>query len=129
MTTVIADGGYRGAGLVIPHRRERGQSELPAWKEEHNASHRKIRARVERAFARIRTGRSCATAVSRGMACSAPCSPTQPHPRRVTENEQVTHHAVDHLRETLSSSLALAGPLYATQRPTRSRLRLSPLDP
>lgn len=29
---VIADGGYRGTGLVIPHRRERGQSELPAWK-------------------------------------------------------------------------------------------------
>jgi hypothetical protein len=32
-TTVIADGGYRGTGLVIPHRRERGQAELPAWKE------------------------------------------------------------------------------------------------
>lgn len=46
---VIADGGYRGTGLVIPHRRERGQAELPAWKEEHNASHRKIRARVEHA--------------------------------------------------------------------------------
>jgi hypothetical protein len=53
-TTVIADGGYRGTGLVIPHRRERGQTELPAWKEEHNASHRKVRARVEHAFARMR---------------------------------------------------------------------------
>lgn len=46
-TTVIADGGYRGTGLVIPHRRERGQAELTAWKEEHNTSHRKVRARVE----------------------------------------------------------------------------------
>lgn len=27
-TAVIADGGYRGTGLVIPHRRERGQAEL-----------------------------------------------------------------------------------------------------
>ncbi|MFF5714835.1 transposase [Streptomyces sp. NPDC012756] len=54
-TTVIADGGYRGTGLVIPHRRERGQSELPAWKEEHNASHRQVRARVEHAFARMKT--------------------------------------------------------------------------
>jgi IS5 family transposase len=45
-TTVIADGGYRGTGLVIPHRRERGQAELPAWKGEHNTSHRKVRARV-----------------------------------------------------------------------------------
>ncbi|MEU4506954.1 transposase [Streptomyces sp. NPDC024089] len=54
-TTVIADGGYRGTGLVIPHRREKGQSELPAWKGEHNASHRKVRARVEHAFARMKT--------------------------------------------------------------------------
>lgn len=35
-TTVIADGGYRGTGLIIPHRREPGQTELPAWKEAHN---------------------------------------------------------------------------------------------
>ena len=54
-TTVIADGGYRGTGLLIPHRRERGQTELPAWKEEHNASHRKVRARVEHAFARMKS--------------------------------------------------------------------------
>ncbi|RSM94061.1 IS5/IS1182 family transposase [Streptomyces sp. WAC 01325] len=52
--TVIADGGYRGTGLVIPHRRERGQCELPAWKEDHNASHRKVRARVEHVFARMK---------------------------------------------------------------------------
>jgi hypothetical protein len=52
--TVIADGGYRGTGLVIPHRRERGQTELPAWKEEHNTSHRKVRARVEHVFARMK---------------------------------------------------------------------------
>lgn len=53
-TTVIADGGYRGTGLVIPHRRERGQAEPPAWKEEHNTSHRKVRARVEHTFARTK---------------------------------------------------------------------------
>ncbi len=54
-TTVIADGGYRGTGLLIPHRRAPGQTELPAWKEEHNASHRKVRARVEHTFARMKT--------------------------------------------------------------------------
>ncbi|MFF4181006.1 transposase [Streptomyces sp. NPDC001750] len=54
-TTAIADGGYRGTGLVIPHRRERGQAALPDWKEEHNRSHRKVRARVEHAFARMKT--------------------------------------------------------------------------
>ncbi|PVE13587.1 hypothetical protein Y717_16275, partial [Streptomyces scopuliridis RB72] len=38
-TMLIADGGYRA----------------PAWKEEHNTSHRKARARVEHAFARMTT--------------------------------------------------------------------------
>lgn len=54
-TTVIADGGYRGTGLLIPHRRAPGQGDLPAWKEEHNRSHRKVRARVEHAFARMKS--------------------------------------------------------------------------
>lgn len=53
--TVIADGGYRGTGLIVPHRRERGHSELPAWKEEHNSSHRTVRARVQHAFARMKS--------------------------------------------------------------------------
>jgi hypothetical protein len=52
---VIADGGYRGTGLVIPHRRQRKGEYLPAWKEEHNASHRRVRARVEHTFARMKT--------------------------------------------------------------------------
>lgn len=54
-TVTIADGGYPGTGLVIPHRRERGQSELPDWKEEHNKSHKQVRARVEHVFARMKT--------------------------------------------------------------------------
>ena len=54
-TTVIADGGYRGTGLIIPHRREPGQTELPVWKEEYNRSHRKVRARVVRTFARMKS--------------------------------------------------------------------------
>lgn len=44
-----------GTGLLVPHRRERGQDELPAWQEEHNAFHRKIRARIEHAFARMKS--------------------------------------------------------------------------
>ncbi|MFI6423172.1 transposase [Streptomyces sp. NPDC050842] len=54
-TLTIADGGYPGTGLVIPHRRKRGQTELPAWKEEHNKSHKQVRARVEHVFARMKT--------------------------------------------------------------------------
>ncbi len=53
-TTVIADGGYIGTGLIMPHRRRAGE-ELPDWKEESNRSHRQVRARVEHAFARMKT--------------------------------------------------------------------------
>ncbi|WP_210582875.1 transposase, partial [Streptomyces sp. GESEQ-4] len=53
-TMTIADGGYQGTGLVIPHRRAGGESELPAWKEQHNRSHRQVRARVEHTFARMK---------------------------------------------------------------------------
>jgi hypothetical protein len=50
----IADGGYPGTGLVMPHRRRAGE-ELPGWKQEHNRSHKQVRARVEPAFARMKT--------------------------------------------------------------------------
>ncbi|MFF1651224.1 transposase [Streptomyces sp. NPDC058240] len=52
-TMTIADGGYQGTGLVIPHRRQKGRN-LPAWKEEHNRSHKRVRARVEHTFARMK---------------------------------------------------------------------------
>ncbi|MCQ6246172.1 transposase [Streptomyces malaysiensis] len=54
-TTTIADGGYRGTGLVIPHYRRSKDDELTVWKQEHNASHRRIRARVEHVFARMKS--------------------------------------------------------------------------
>lgn len=38
-TMTIADGGYPGTGLVMPHRRRKGE-ELPEWKEAHNKSHK-----------------------------------------------------------------------------------------
>ncbi|WP_225101677.1 transposase [Streptomyces sp. CoH27] len=53
-TTTIADGGYQGTGLVVPHRRPAG-GELCAWKQEHNRSHKQVRARVEHVFARMKT--------------------------------------------------------------------------
>ncbi|MFI1285024.1 transposase [Streptomyces sp. NPDC020858] len=52
-TMTIADGGYQGTGLVIPHRRRKG-AELPDWKEQHNRSHKQVRARVEHTFARMK---------------------------------------------------------------------------
>ncbi|MET9465943.1 transposase [Streptomyces sp. NPDC006544] len=56
-TLTIADGGYPGTGLLIPHRRDRGQAQLPAWKGEHNKSHKQVRAGVEHVFARMKTWR------------------------------------------------------------------------
>ncbi|WP_307660425.1 transposase [Streptomyces sp. V1I1] len=52
-TTTIADGGYPGTGLVLPHRRRKG-GELPDWKIAHKKSHKQVRARVEHVFARMK---------------------------------------------------------------------------
>lgn len=54
---IIADGAYRGpdcAGVITPHRKPAGGACLPAWKQAHNASHRRIRARAEHVFARMK---------------------------------------------------------------------------
>ena len=50
-TTTIADSGYPGTGLVMPHRRRKAE-ELPDWKQAHNKSHKQVRARAKRVFAR-----------------------------------------------------------------------------
>jgi hypothetical protein len=52
-TTVIADGAYLGAGLIVPHRRRAGRP-LLRGQEEDNAEHRRVRARVEHTFARMK---------------------------------------------------------------------------
>jgi hypothetical protein len=51
---VIGDGGYIATSAIIPHRHKPGEA-LPAWKEQHNASHRQVRARIEHVFARMKT--------------------------------------------------------------------------
>lgn len=38
----IADGGYAGTGLVMPHRCRAGE-ELTEWEQEHNRSHKQSR--------------------------------------------------------------------------------------
>lgn len=53
-TMTIADGGYPGTGLLMPHRRRKGE-DLPDWKQAHNKSHKQVRARVEHAFACMKT--------------------------------------------------------------------------
>ena len=52
-TTVIADGAYLGTGLIVPHRRRAGRP-LLRGPEEDNAEHRRVRARVEHSFARMK---------------------------------------------------------------------------
>ncbi|WP_435852981.1 transposase family protein [Streptomyces vietnamensis] len=51
--TVPADGAYINTGLVVPHHRRPGRDLLPG-EEEGNAEHRRVRARVEHAFARMK---------------------------------------------------------------------------
>ncbi|MFD7539942.1 transposase family protein, partial [Streptomyces sp. NPDC059819] len=51
--TVIADGAYLGTGLIVPHRKRAGRP-LLRGQEEGNAEHRRVRARVEHTFARMK---------------------------------------------------------------------------
>lgn len=51
--TVLADGAHIYTGPVAPHRKRPGRALLPG-EEEDNAEHRRVRARVERAFARMK---------------------------------------------------------------------------
>ncbi|MCQ6554852.1 transposase [Streptomyces sp. C10-9-1] len=52
-TTVIADGASLGAGLIVPHRKRAGRPLLHG-QEKDDAEHRRVRARVEHAFARMK---------------------------------------------------------------------------
>ncbi|MER6441047.1 transposase family protein [Streptomyces sp. NPDC001185] len=51
--TVLGDGAYINTGLVVPHRKRPGRALLPG-EEADNAEHRRVRARVEHAFARMK---------------------------------------------------------------------------
>lgn len=52
---VMADGGYQGnTGVIMPYRKRSGGQPLPDWQEELNATHRKVRARVEHALAGLK---------------------------------------------------------------------------
>lgn len=50
--TVLVDGASINSGLVVPHRKRPGLPFLPG-EEADNAEHRRVRARVEHAFARM----------------------------------------------------------------------------
>ncbi|GAA4335145.1 hypothetical protein GCM10023086_67420 [Streptomyces venetus] len=87
-TMTIADGGYRGTGLVTPHRRARKGEELAAWKEEHNHSHKK-RPRPRRARLRPHEeledpARLPLERRRRSPRHARHRTPAQPRPRRIT---------------------------------------------
>ncbi|REH46274.1 DDE superfamily endonuclease [Kutzneria buriramensis] len=50
----MADGGYQGnPDVIMPHRKP-ADGTLTNWQEDLNAIHRKVRARVEHALARVK---------------------------------------------------------------------------
>lgn len=52
---VMADGGYQGnPEVIMPYRKRTDGTPLAEWQEERNAIHRKVRARVEHALARMK---------------------------------------------------------------------------
>ncbi|CAL9643101.1 hypothetical protein SUDANB140_06405 [Streptomyces sp. enrichment culture] len=50
---VLGDGAYINTGLIVPHRKRPGRPLLKG-EEEDNAQHRKVRARVEHTFSRMK---------------------------------------------------------------------------
>ncbi|MEV5716926.1 transposase family protein [Amycolatopsis mediterranei] len=49
------DGGYQGnPEVVMPYRKPRDGNDLPGWKEDLNATHRKVRARIEHVLSRMK---------------------------------------------------------------------------
>jgi hypothetical protein len=51
----MADGAYRGnPEVIIPYRKPQDGTTLPQWKEDLNAVHRHVRARVEHTLARMK---------------------------------------------------------------------------
>jgi len=50
---VMTDGYQGNPGVIMPFRKPRDGSDLPDWQEDLNATHRKIRARVEHTLARM----------------------------------------------------------------------------
>jgi hypothetical protein len=52
---VMADGAYRGnPEVIIPYRKPADGTPLPQWKDDRNAVHRGVRARVEHTLARMK---------------------------------------------------------------------------
>jgi len=108
--TMTADGGYQGTVLPVPHRRRCKGEELPDRKESHNRSHKQVRARVERTFARmkewkIRSGSKCYKfSYIVPMPLTAPnrvshCGDRSPVP---TAHEQSGSHPAQHWSTTRS---------------------------
>ncbi len=60
-TTTITDNSHDGTRPATPHHRRTGE-ELLDWQQAHNKSRKQVRARVEHAFARMKTCSSSATA-------------------------------------------------------------------
>jgi hypothetical protein len=70
----LADGGYQGTGLLIPHRKRRGQRHLSASQEAENAVHRRARARVEHALSRLKNWKILRDCRLKGPEFTRPCS-------------------------------------------------------
>ncbi|BDM74831.1 hypothetical protein HEK616_83180 (plasmid) [Streptomyces nigrescens] len=79
--TVLGDGAYINTGLVVPHRQRPGRRLLPG-EEADNTEHRRVRARVEHTFARMKHYKI--SSVTAGSAATASTTPSRPLPTCTT---------------------------------------------
>ncbi len=108
-TITIADGGYQGAGLVMPHRRCKAE-ELRDGKQTHNKSLKRVGARVEHV-----PGRCSVTAASKATMSITPCSASPGCTTSTSPNRQAAGLIASHVpvrqRSFTGPPLVGAGPL------------------
>lgn len=108
-TITIANDSYPGSGLLMPHCRRKGE-ELPDWKKAHNKSHKQARARIEHAFARMKTWKILrnyclkatvfATPCAASRACTISPAPDRWGGPRPHSEQSHPHRPIDHLRDS-----------------------------
>jgi hypothetical protein len=93
----MANGGYQGnPGVIMPYRKRTKGTALPDWQEDLNKIHRKVRARIEHALARMKTYKILRDYRRAGhtLAPQPPVSPsctTSPSPADDTTPQALNH--------------------------------------
>ncbi len=141
--TVLGDGAYINTGLVVPHRKRPGRPLLPG-EDSDNTEHRRVRARVEHAFARMKHDKILRDRRQRGNGlhhavqavatlhnhalCGADEEHRTPVTKRPTSSKEQPREAASTGSPAGSGGTSVRGRLRSSH-PTRGRARPTSVDP